>query len=219
MEGAVGAYLFGWDYTNRVDRRIRVLPDGSLSLAASMVVDEGVATAGAATTLTDTTKDWEVDIQEGGTVEIIHAGISYQRIITANTATQLTFATLGVAVVAGDVYRIIKALDPMTPQSRGVVHNAAYVAAADILGAAIAPIVQPSLFRCQIACDVAGSFYVRITRGGVPVDVYFNHGVGLVANALYEFDTLVQDGDTVNYRYSIGCNILTFKVLEIPSAI
>ena len=30
---------------------------------------------------------------------------------------------------------------------------------------------------------------------------------------------LVQDGDTINYRYSANCTIMTFKVLEIPAAI
>ena len=221
---ASGSKIFGKDYLSSTSSKevwvpLRLLPDGSIATTASMVVDEGVATGGTNITLTDTTKDWEANIHEGGLVEIIHAGKTYQRAIQENTATTLSFATIGVAVVAGDVYRILKAIDPMTPISRGFLHNQAYLTPANFMGAAIYPIISPSLFRCQIACSVAGVFYSTITRAGVTVEPQFNHGVVLPANALFEFDLLVEDGETINYRYSVNCTILTFKVLEIPSAI
>ena len=218
-EGAVGAYLWAFDYANNIWRKVRVLPDGSHSLTASVVVDEGIATGGTATTLVDTTKNWEVDLYEGSIVEIIHAGTSYQRTVTANTATQLTFATLGVVVVAGDVYRIMRNVDPMVPQSKGVIHNTAYVTPNDFLGAALTPTVQPTLFRFNCAFSVAGVLSVTITRAANTQVVNFNHGVALTAGDLYGFDHLVQDGDTINYRYSVNCTIMTFKVLEIPAAI
>ena len=161
MPGA-GSKIFGKDYINSTlgnDRWIplRLLPDGSIATTASMVVDEGIATGGTNITLQDTTKDWEAEIHEGGMVEIIHAGVTYQRTITTNTANILSFATIGVVVVAGDVYRIMKKVDPMTPIARAVVHNTAYVTPADILAGALFPVITPSLFRCQIACSVIGS--------------------------------------------------------------
>ncbi|MFA5344640.1 MAG: hypothetical protein WC381_11855 [Kiritimatiellia bacterium] len=223
MAGA-GSKVFGKDYINSTggnDRWIplRLLPDGSIATTASMVVDEGIATGGTNITLQDTTKDWEAEIHEGGMVEIIHAGVTYQRTITTNTANILSFATIGVVVVAGDVYRIMKKVDPMTPIARAVVHNTAYVTPADILAGALLPVITPSLFRCQIACSVSGIFYVTITRGGNTQVLQYNHGVALPASALFEFDTLVQDSTTINYRYSVNCTIMTFSVLEIPAAI
>lgn len=198
---------------------MRLLPDGSIATSASMVVDEGVATGGTNITLTDTTKHWGVDIMEGKTIEVIHAGISYQETITANTANMLAFADLGVAVLAGDLYRIIAASDPMAPQSRATIHNTAYLTPNDFLGAALAPIINPSLFRCQGAFTVAGILRATVTRAGNTQPVDFNHGVVLPANSLFEFDLLVENGDTINYQYSVNCTIMTFKVLEIPSAI
>lgn len=223
MSGA-GSKIFGKDYINStpgIERWIplRLLPDGSIASTASMVVDEGVATGGTNITLTDTTKNWGVGIHEGGLVEIIHAGVTYQRTILENTANILSFETLGVVVVAGDVYRIMKAIDPMTPIDRGVIHNTAYVTPNNFFGTAITPVIQPTLFRCQGAFSVAGVLSVTIIRGGNTQVLQFNHGVELLASALFEFDTLVQDGTTVNYRYSINCTIMTFSVLEIPAAI
>jgi hypothetical protein len=214
-----GVKLWGLDKVNDEWIPIRVLPDGSLSITASMTIDEGVATGGTINSVVDATKNWEVDVLEGALVEVIHAGISYLRTLTSNTNDDLVYPAVTPAIVAGDVYRIIKQVDPMTPQSRGVIHNTAYVAPADFLGAAIAPMISPSLFRCQGAFSVAGVLYGRITRAANTQQVEFNHGVVLPANALFEFDMLVEDGDTINYRYSVNCTILTFKVLEIPSAI
>ena len=221
VEVAAASFLWGYDYNTVPNqwRKLRVLPDGSLSITASMVIDEGIATGGTATTLIDTTKNWEVDLYEGSIVEIIHAGTSYQRTVTENTATQLTFATLGVAVVAGDVYRILRNVDPMVPQVRATIHNTAYLTPNNFLGAALAPIISPSLFRCQGAFTVAGILRATVTRAANTQTVDFNHGVVLPANALFEFDLLVENGDTINYQYSVNCTIMTFKVLEIPSAI
>ncbi|MFA5376661.1 MAG: hypothetical protein WC455_13015 [Dehalococcoidia bacterium] len=216
---AAGSKLWGRDYLNAVWIPLRLLPDGSISTTASVVIDEGVATGGTNILLVDTTKNWEVNIHEGGLVEIVHAGITYQRTISANLATALGFADLGVIVDAGDVYRIMKKIEPMTPMDKGVIHNTAYVTPNNFFGTALTPYVKPTLFRCQGAFSVAGVLSVTITRAGNTQVLAYNHGVALGAGELYIFDTLVQEGDTVNYRYSVNCTIQTFKVLEIPAAI
>jgi hypothetical protein len=68
----------------------------------------GVATGGTNNTLDDTTNDREVDLIAGATIKITHAGISYYRIITGNTANTITFNALpvGISVVAGDAYQV-----------------------------------------------------------------------------------------------------------------
>lgn len=218
MPGA-GSKIWGKDYLNDVWIPLRLLPDGSIATTASMVVDEGIATGGLATQLTDTTKDWEADIFEGATIEIIHAGTTYQRFVTGNTANVIGFATLGVIVAAGDVYRIMRSIDPMTPLDKGVIHNTAYVTPNNFFGTALAGTIEPTLFRCQGAFSAAGVLSVCIIRGGNTQVVNFNHGVALTPEDLFAFDCLVQDGTTINYRYSINCTIRTFSVLEIPAAI
>lgn len=216
---SAGSKVWGKDYLNNEWIPLRLLPDGSIATTASMVVDEGIATGGTNITLIDTTKDWEANIHEGGIVEIVHGGISYQRVITGNTANMLGFATLGVVVVAGDVYRIMKKIDPMSPIDKGVIHNTAYATPANFFGTALVGFVRPTLFRCQGAFSAAGVLSVTITRAANTQVVNFNHGVALTAGDLFAFDTLVQDGDSINYRYGINCTIMTFKVLEIPAAI
>lgn len=223
MAGA-GAKVFGKDYlgstpTNERWIPLRLLPDGSIAVTSSVVIDEGIATGGLATQLTDTTKDWEVNIFEGATIEISHAGVTYHRTVSANTANTVGFATLGVIVAAGDVYRIMRSIDPMTPMDKGVIHNTAYLTPNNFFGTAITPYIEPTLFRCQGAFSVSGVLSVTIIRGGNTQVVEFNHGVALPANALFEFDTLVQLSTTINYRYSVNCTIMTFSVLEIPAAI
>ena len=72
-------------------------------------MDVGVATGGTNTTADDTLKDWPVNKWAGGQVRIIKAnGQEYDRAITSNTATQLTFAGLpgAIVVAAGDIYSI-----------------------------------------------------------------------------------------------------------------
>lgn len=223
MPGA-GSKIFGKDYLNSTTSRerwipLRLLPDGSISVTSSTVVDEGIATGGTNVTLIDTTKNWEDNIFEGGTIEIIHAGVSYQRTISGNTSNTIGFATLGVVVLAGDIYRIMRSIEPMTPIDKGVIHNTAYVTPNNFFGTALVPYVVPTLFRCQGAFSANGILRVTITRAANTQVLNYNHSVELTASDLFIFDTLVQDGDTINYRYSANCTIMTFKVLEIPAAI
>jgi len=72
-------------------------------------VDSGHATGGTDTTLNDTRKDWPIDRWVLGQIHIIKAnGAEYFRDITANTATQITFAALpgGVVVDTDDIYTV-----------------------------------------------------------------------------------------------------------------
>ncbi len=223
---SAGVKLWGKDYANstaavEVWIPLKLLPDGSIPVTSSTVIDEGTATGGTWVTLTDTTKNWGLDLMEGKILEVVHAGVSYQRLILQNTANVLYFDPdiLPATVDAGDVYRIINQSDPMAPISKGVIHNTAYVTPNNFFGAALAPTIQPTLFRINGAFSVAGVLSVTITRAANTQVVNFNHGVVLTANDLFAFDHLVQDGDTINYRYSVNCTIMTFKVLEIPAAI
>jgi len=112
-----------------------------------------------------------------------------------------------------DLYLTLK------PLEQALVHNAAVVAATDILGAAVAPANTPCLFRLMAGFSVAGVLSVTITNGGNTQVHQFNGGAPLNINSLYAFSHLVHAGDTINYQYSVNANCQTLRVVEIPSAI
>lgn len=75
--------------------------------AAPHVVAPRAATSGTTTTLTDSTQAWTTNDKVNRVVTIDSGtGSGQSAIITANTATQLTFAAMGVAPDATSVYRI-----------------------------------------------------------------------------------------------------------------
>jgi len=202
---------------------VRVGPDGSLFVTvADTAIDSGVATGGTISTLIDTTKGWQVNIWEDAMVEIldISTGISYTRELDSNAANTLNFATnpLPAAVVAGDTYSIKRVASPLSPLARAEVHNVAVVGGVAILGAAIAPLNTPCLFRVQVGFLGAGVFSATIIRGGNTQTLAFNHGVVLTAGSLFFFDLLVSAGDTINYVYSINTTCQVLRLQEIVAA-
>jgi len=188
--------------------------------SAATPIDAGTATAGTNNTLTDATKSWEVNMWEDAILEVTIGGIEYHRTITGNTATILTFNPLpGVVVVsAGDPYEIRSIANPLSPLARAEVHNALVVGGVDILGAAVAPLNTPCLFRVAVGFNAAGVFSVTITRAGNTQVQHLNHGVVLTADCLFLFDVLVHNGDTINYRYSVNATLQTLRLQEIAAA-
>lgn len=194
-----------------------------LPVTAETALDHGTATGGTVNTLDDTTRGWQVNIWEDALVEIldVSTGISYVREIDSNTATQLNFATnpLPAAVVVSDTYSIRRVVSPLNPLARANIFNTAgYVADADILATALAPLNSPCTFRVEAAFNAGGILSATITQGGVTVVGQLNGGVAFNINSLYRFNLMVNAGDTINFRYSVNATILSLKVQEIIAA-
>ncbi len=191
-----------------------------LPVTSESSLDQGVATGGTNITLVDATKGWQVNIWEDALVEVTIGGITYVREIDSNTADALNFATnpLPVVVAVGNVYSVKRVVSPLNPLARAEVHNAAVVAAADILGAALAPLNTPCLFRIAAGFDTAGILSVTITRAVNTQVQQFNGGVALNTNSLYMFSVLVHNGDTVNFRYSVNAICQTLRCQEVIAA-
>ncbi len=193
-----------------------------LPVTSESSLDQGTATGGTNTTLVDTTKGWQVNIWEDALVEVTIGGVTYVREIDSNTADTLVFATNplpgGVVVAAGDVYSVKRVVSPLNPLARAEVHNVAVLAAADILGAALAPLNTPCLFRVAVGFDTAGIFSVTITRAANTQVQQFNGGVALNTNSLYMFSVLVHSGDTINFRYSVNATCQTMRCQEVVAA-
>lgn len=107
----------------------------------------------------------------------------------------------------------------LTPPEKANEHNTAEVANTDILAAALSPTYTPCLFRVMVAFDTAGIFRATITKGGDTQTVDFNSGGNLTDNALYIFDHLVHEGDTINYQYSVNAQLLVLRVQEIVAGV
>ena len=159
----------------------------ALARKTEVAIDGGVATSGGATTLNDTAKSWTVNQWSTGFyVQIIKpaTGAEYFSLISANTATQLTFAALagGAVVVAGDLYSIkqISALD-LTALARLVrwgrnvdpawTHAAEVVAplaGAVLVTQAVGAGVSGYIYGFFISCGEANDFLLNWTSGGNP---------------------------------------------------
>ena len=100
---------------------------------------------------------------------------------------------------------------------REEIFNTAVVANTDILAAAITVTnpSTPAVFRIQACFDTGGVLTVRRTSGGITVDERLNGAVGLIADALYTFDIIVTENDTINLWYGVGATISSLKVVEI----
>lgn len=101
-----GKPTYGYDALNGEWIPILVLPDGSISTSSTVILDDGISTGGSATTIDDLTKNWEVDMMEGALVRVKIGLITYSRRVSSNTASQLTFDTIGIVVPIGTKYEI-----------------------------------------------------------------------------------------------------------------
>ena len=87
---------------------------------------EGHATAGGATTLTDSTKNWNIDQWAGYRMYITSGtGRSNYITITSNTATQLTYAAPGFTPDTTTHYKIFDTFGPVTTASGTTVNDTA----------------------------------------------------------------------------------------------
>jgi len=123
------------------------------------------------------------------------------------------------AKTLNDLYGYLARADQLTPLEKANEHNTAETADTDILASALSPTNTPCLFRVMVAFDTAGVFKATITKGGNTQTVLFNGGNGLAANAVYMFDHLVHNGDTINYQYSVNAQLLVLRVQEIIAGV
>lgn len=82
-------------------------PDNTSFYSIEDVLASGVATGGSTTTLVNSGKNWTTNQWTNYRVRITGGtGLGQSALITSNTATTLTFGTLGVAPAAGSIYEI-----------------------------------------------------------------------------------------------------------------
>lgn len=118
------------------------------------------------------------------------------------------------------------------PLQKAHVHNEAASADTDILASNITPssfidnagntVQVPCLFRIQVQTDTAAVFSAMVTNaegGAGEMTLKFNAGADLAAGALYIFDMLVEEGDSVNFQFDDDVNVDKLIVQEIAWAV
>jgi len=107
----------------------------------------------------------------------------------------------------------------LEPLEKANEHNTAETADTNILASDLSPTNTPCLFRVMVAFNTTGIFKVLTIKDFNTQLGYFNNGANLVADALYIFDHLVHDGDTINYWYSVNAQLTVLRVQEIVAGV
>ena len=104
------------------------------------------------------------------------------------------------------------------PIQKAEVHDTAYTANADMLASDITPSDVPAVFRISVCLDTAAVFKIIIDDGTTEVDIAFNSGNQLVAQAGYTFDFPIDTGDSVNFEADQSAQIEKLVVHEVTHA-
>lgn len=93
-----------------------------------------------------------------------------------------------------------------------------YLANVDIFGTGktLSPIQPPSRIVIFVCMSTSGVLTARRTCPAAVVDSeQLNGGTALTANVLYEFDYVLEAGETLDLRYSVNATILKIGIYEV----
>ena len=159
----------------------------ALSRRTEVALDTGMATGGGNTTLDDATKGWTVNQWVTGlsVIQIVKPdGTEYFRIISANTATQITFAALPVGVVAatGDLYSVRIIGGGVTDITDRWARQLGQIDLARVLGAALAH-GNPVIVRLSTGAgfDIDLTTLAKLQHWGRNVSPAWTHATEQVA--------------------------------------
>ena len=102
---------------------------------------------------------------------------------------------------------------------KGSVFNTPISANTDIFSQSLEPTYTPCVFRIYACFAASGVLTVRRTKDGVTVSEQLNSGTALTANAAYLFDIIVDEGETINLRYSVNATCLKLSVVEVSGGV
>jgi hypothetical protein len=94
------------------------------------------------------------------------------------------------------------------------VFNTSITANTNILSQGIAPTRSPITFRIYATFNASGVLTIVRTKGTTTITEQLNSGNPLNANAAHIFDIIVEQGETINFQYSVNATCLVLKVVE-----
>jgi len=95
------------------------------------------------------------------------------------------------------------------------VFNTSITANTNILSQDIVPTRSPVIFRIYATFNASGVLTTLRTKGTTTISEQLNSGNPLNANAAHIFDIIVEQGETINFRYSVNAICLVLKVVEV----
>jgi len=98
-------------------------------------------------------------------------------------------------------------------------YNVSVSANANAFPEDLVPTHAPCIFRIYACFDASGVLSVARTRGGTTTTEALNGGDPLVAGAAYVFDVVVEEGESINLRYSADATALKLSVVEIGAMV
>ena len=103
------------------------------------------------------------------------------------------------------------------PIDKGVIHGVSKDSGTDFFTSHISPKYTPCVFRAQIIVSKATKFYAAVLHDNAgEKKAVFNGNQDLIADTVYIFDLLVNQGDTVNYEVDDASTTVYCRVHEIP---
>ena len=110
--------------------------------------------------------------------------------------------------------------DPyLIPIRKADVEGVSPGATTDILSADITPSKSPSLFRIMIQVDAVTKFRAIVEVDDTDYTLNFNGNSDLTAGAVYMFDMLVHEGDSVNFQIDSAETVDILRVQEIKCSL
>jgi len=110
---------------------------------------------------------------------------------------------------------LLEELGRKAAESKASIFNGYVIGGTDIFPSPLSPTYTPSIFRIYCCFNLEGVLTVRRMKDGVTVSEQLNAGGSLAANAAYIFDIIVDEGETINLRYSQTSICLKLSVIEI----
>lgn len=96
------------------------------------------------------------------------------------------------------------------------IFNQQVTANTDILPSYVEPNYSPTVFRIYACFNQSGILSVVRQFNNTTVNEILNSGINLNANCSYIFDIIVEDGESINLKYSVNATALCLKIVEVP---
>jgi len=110
-------------------------------------------------------------------------------------------------------------LNTLKPALKGSLFSQSVTADTNFFASYLIPASHPCTFRIYACFDTSGILSIVKKVGDTEVVMQLNGGNNLSVNCLYAFDIAVDEGEEINFRYSVDAVALDVKVYEIQASV
>jgi len=206
-------------FGNKLDEIIALLDEENL----------GVITSSGSKTISDSKKNWVPNQWKGTSLKFL-TGVLDGETYSVESNTENTISITGTFSAVPERGAAYKLYSPSTDSSakqlglyKDSKFNESVTANTDIFSTALSSSYASSTyisnFRIYAVFNASGVLSVRRTQNGTTIEEKLNSGNTLSADCTYVFDIVVEEGQTINLRYSNNATALILTVAEIGGGI